>query len=245
MSFRSARRIPDQDGACCPRRPKNIFSQGAEWKALISKHIGTIPLSGEAARAAEQSTSGGPPPRTPVSSAMIAKVGAAARYSQSAAPIVAVLPSSQRIALQPRLPVRASLMFSLLQQSAEAALVASLAAALLARAIPASCSAVAFPKGGLAGVRYRNPFRVGRGTGDVTVVPVPPLVRPRLRVAVRRVFPLLLAPERRHVEVAPDGPHRLVAAAVDHVGAEDALAVADERVVAVPLIDAEVGVKTV
>jgi len=62
------------------------FSQGAGWKALISKYIGTIPLSGDASCAAEQSISGGPPPRTPVNSAMIAKVGAAARHSQSAAP---------------------------------------------------------------------------------------------------------------------------------------------------------------
>src|SRR5258708_15699686 len=68
------------------------FSQGAEWKALISKYIGTIPLSGDASCAAEQSMSAGPPPRTPVSSAMIAKVGAAARHSQSAAPSAAALP---------------------------------------------------------------------------------------------------------------------------------------------------------
>ena len=65
------------------RRPEISFSQGAEWKALINAYIGTIPLSGEAPCAAEQSTSDGPP-RT-VSSAMIAKVGAAARHSQSAA----------------------------------------------------------------------------------------------------------------------------------------------------------------
>src|SRR6266849_2075916 len=68
------------------RRDEISFSQGAEWKALISKYIGTIPLSGDASYAAEQNMSGGPPPRTLVSSAMIAKVGAAARPSQSAAP---------------------------------------------------------------------------------------------------------------------------------------------------------------
>jgi hypothetical protein len=59
------------------------FSQGAKWKALISKYIEVIPPSGEECSAVEQRISGWPPPRTPVSSAMIAKVGAAARYSQS------------------------------------------------------------------------------------------------------------------------------------------------------------------
>src|SRR5437773_2839251 len=96
------------------------------------------------------------------------------------------------------------------------------------------------PEGGLSCVRHLNPFRVGRGAGDVTVIPVPPLVGPGLRIALRRILPLLLTPERRHVEVVPDAAHRLVAAAVDHVGAEDALAVAEERVVTVPLIHAEV-----
>src|SRR5215204_5500697 len=85
----------------------------------------------------------------------------------------------------------------------------------------------------------------GRLDVAVFVVPVPPLVRRRLRVALRRVLPLLLAPERSHVEVAPGAPHRLVAAAVDEVGAEDAVAVADERVRAVPLVNAEVGVEAV
>src|SRR5467141_1684848 len=91
---------------------------------------------------------------------------------------------------------------------------------------------VLFPEGGLSCVRHFDPFGVGRGAGDVTVVPVPPLVRPVLGVALRRVLPLLLTPERRHVEVAPNGAHRLVAAAVDEVGTKDAIAVADECVVA-------------
>src|SRR6266542_6820323 len=77
------------------------------------------------------------------------------------------------------------------------------------------------------------------------VVPDPPLVRRGLGVALRRVLPLLLAPERSHVEVAPGAPHRLVAAAVDEVGAEHAVTVADERVRAVPLVHAEVGVEAV
>jgi hypothetical protein len=80
---------PDHDRRAPLRRLETSFSQGAEWKALISKYIGTIPLSGDASCAAEQSISGGPPPR---SSAMIAKVGAAARHSQSAAPRAAALP---------------------------------------------------------------------------------------------------------------------------------------------------------
>ena len=59
-----------------PRRLAISFSQGAEWKALISKYIGTIPVSGDAL-AIEHS--GDPPPSMAVSSAMIANVGAAAR----------------------------------------------------------------------------------------------------------------------------------------------------------------------
>ena len=72
------------------RRLEISFSQGAKWKALMSKYIGAIPLSGDAA---EQSISGGPLP-TPVSSAMMAKVGAAARHNQSAAPSAAARPLS-------------------------------------------------------------------------------------------------------------------------------------------------------
>ena len=58
-------------------RTRISFSHGAAWKALISTYIVTIPLSGDTC-AAEQSISAGPPPRTPVSSAMMAKVGDAA-----------------------------------------------------------------------------------------------------------------------------------------------------------------------
>src|SRR5258705_12261701 len=95
---------------------------------------------------------------------------------------------------------------------------------------------ILFPEGGLSCVRHFDPLGIGRGAGNVTVVPVPPLVRSALGVALRRVLPLLLTPERRHVEVAPNGAHRLVAAAVVEVGAEHALAVPDERLVAVPFI---------
>src|SRR4051794_18644421 len=76
----------------------------------------------------------------------------------------------------------------------------------------------------------------------VRVVVVPPLVRRRLGVALRRVLPRLLAAERRDVEVAPGAAHRLVAAAVDEVRAEDAVAVAQEGVRPVPLVHPEVGV---
>src|SRR6202011_4604959 len=92
---------------------------------------------------------------------------------------------------------------------------------------------------------YIDPLRVRRGLGVVVVVPVPPLVRRGLGVTLRRVLPSLLTAERRDVEVAPGGPHRLVAAVVNEVGAEHPLAVADECIVAVPFIDAEVRVEAV
>src|SRR5262245_63216752 len=85
LRHRSIWRTPDQDRRAPLLRLETSFSQGAEWKALISKYIETIPVSGDASCAAEQSTSVGPPPKTPVSSPMIAKVGAAARGSQSTA----------------------------------------------------------------------------------------------------------------------------------------------------------------
>ena len=87
--------------------------------------------------------------------------------------------------------------------------------------------------------RPRSPVRA------VRVVVVPPLVRRGLRVALGRVLPLLLAPERGDVEEAPGRAHVLVAAGVDEVGAEDPIALADERVVPVPLVHAEVLVEVV
>jgi hypothetical protein len=47
------------------------------------------------------------------------------------------------------------------------------------------------------------------------------------------------------VEVAPGRPHRLVAAAVDEVGAIDPVAVAEEHVVAVPLVHPKIDVEAV
>jgi hypothetical protein len=67
------------------------FNQGAKWKALISAYIGTIPLSGDPPCTAEQSISG-VPPSADVNSAISAKVGAAARDSQLAAPRARPLP---------------------------------------------------------------------------------------------------------------------------------------------------------
>src|SRR5262249_29761664 len=64
-------------------------------------------------------------------------------------------------------------------------------------------------------------------------------------IALGRVLPLLLAPKRSHVEITPGGAERLIAAGVDEVGAEHAVAVADERVVTVPLVDTEVLVEVV
>src|SRR5215217_6210994 len=79
----------------------------------------------------------------------------------------------------------------------------------------------------------------------VFVVPVPPLVRRSLGVALRRVLPLLLAPKGSDVQVVPSVSHLLVTAAVDEVCAEHAVAIAYERVSAVPLIYAEVFVEAV
>src|SRR5712671_7638124 len=101
-------------------------------------------------------------------------------------------------------------------------------------------------RGGSLRVGYDiDPLRVRGGFGPVIVVPVPPLVRRSLGIALRRVLPLLLAPERSYVKVAPGAAHCLVAAVVDEVGAKYTLGVAEERVRAVPLVHAEVGVEAV
>jgi hypothetical protein len=73
------------------RRLEISFSQGPEWKALINAYIQTISFSGDASCAVEQSMSARPLPRTPVSKAMIANVGAAASKSQPAASSAATL----------------------------------------------------------------------------------------------------------------------------------------------------------
>src|SRR5688572_15595078 len=76
-------------------------------------------------------------------------------------------------------------------------------------------------------------------------MPVPPLIGRGLRIALGRVLPRLLPAQRSDVEVVPNGSHRLVATIVDEVGAENPVAVADEHVVAVPLVHAEVCVEAV
>src|SRR6266404_6314420 len=178
-----------------------------------------MPLSIDAC-SAEHSVYPGPSPRTPVVRAMIAKVGAAASVSQ------------------PPVAEWTSLMSSLLALGA--------AGHTCVRPAPpspnrASGSVFTTP----SGVHRLLPSPVRRGLGRVLVVPVPPLVRRGLRVALRRVFPGLLASERRRIEVAPGAPHRLVAAAVDEVGAEHLVTVVEEHVVAVPLVHAEVEVEAV
>src|SRR5215472_3633528 len=100
--------------------------------------------------------------------------------------------------------------------------------------------------GGFFGVGYDvNPLRVSRGLGVVVVVPVPPLVRLGLGIALWRVLPSFLAAERCDIEVDPDAAHGLVGSVVDEVAAKHLLAVADEYIVAMPLVHAEVGVEAV
>src|SRR6266853_1041740 len=62
----------------------------------------------------------------------------------------------------------------------------------------------------------------------VFVVAAPPLVRRRLRVALGRLLPALLAAKRRYVEQRPDAAKRLDAASGREVRAEYLLAVAQE-----------------
>src|SRR6185503_7443275 len=76
-------------------------------------------------------------------------------------------------------------------------------------------------------------------------MPVPPFVRRRLRITLRRVFPLLLPSQRGYVEIVPSVPHLLIAATVDEVGSKNLLAVADECIRAVPLVHAKVFVETI
>src|ERR1700719_2881541 len=64
------------------------------------------------------------------------------------------------------------------------------------------------------------PSRIDRGVRSVFIVPIPPLVRWSLGVALRRVLPLLLAPERSYIKIAPGAAHRFVTAVIDEVGAK-------------------------
>src|SRR5579862_4519670 len=109
----------------------------------------------------------------------------------------------------------------------------------------AAGSSAALSEGGGSGVGHLDPLRIGCSLGVVIVVPIPPFVRRALRVTLRRVLPGLLTPERRDIQVAPRRAHRLVAAAVDEVGAEDLAAVAEEHVMAMPLVHAKVEVEAI
>src|SRR5260370_39940599 len=105
--------------------------------------------------------------------------------------------------------------------------------------------AAAVAKGGLGGVRHPDAFRVRRGIGGVTGVPVPPFVRPDLGVALGRVLPPLLTPERRRDEAAPDATPRVVAAAVSEVGAEEERATPHAEVVGIRRTHADAAAHTV
>src|SRR5580765_5921594 len=101
-----------------------------------------------------------------------------------------------------------------------------------------SCTRSSWMDGSVIGAsRRRRPASCGR---RVRVVVVPPPIRWGLRVALGRVLPLLLATQRRDVEVVPRVPHLLVPAGIDEVGAEDPTVLANECVRSVPLVDAEV-----
>src|SRR6185312_3723556 len=93
--------------------------------------------------------------------------------------------------------------------------------------------------------RYLDPLLVWRCIRDVAVVPVPPFVGRRLGIALGRILPELLPAERRDVEVVPGAAQLLVAAVVEEVGAEYAVAIAVEDVRTVPLVHAEIGVEAV
>ncbi len=80
----SARRYPLHKNIFgrCLRCLEINSNHGAEWKALISTYIGTIPPKGEAPCADEQRMSAGPPPCAAVRSAMRAKLGVATKPIQ-------------------------------------------------------------------------------------------------------------------------------------------------------------------
>src|SRR6185312_6075621 len=89
---------------------------------------------------------------------------------------------------------------------------------LLARAL--------LPERLLSRGRYLDPLLVRCRIRDVAVVPVPPLVGRRLGIALGRILPELLPAEGGDVEVVPGAAQLLVAAVIEEVGAEYAVAVA-------------------
>lgn len=86
------------------------FNQGREWKALISKYMRAIPPSGAVWCIAEQIMPDMPSLSNDASTAIIAKIGVAARHNLSAATRVAVrqLRSSACIGLAGREVVKIS-----------------------------------------------------------------------------------------------------------------------------------------
>src|SRR3546814_20606485 len=108
------------------------------------------------------------------------------------------------------------------------------------RSLFRSRARVLVPECRLSGVRHLDPLLVGRCVCDIAVVPVPPLVGRGLRIALGRVLPDLLPAQRRDVEVVPGAPHLLVAAVVDEVGSEHTVAVAEEPILPVPPVHADV-----
>jgi hypothetical protein len=95
----SAWRTPDQERRALLRRQEMSLSQGTEWKALISMYIKVIPFSGDTSCAPMHDIACAPLPRGPVSNAMTAKVGAAARHTQLLAPRTAAASHCSRVPL--------------------------------------------------------------------------------------------------------------------------------------------------
>src|SRR5262249_21177674 len=77
------------------------------------------------------------------------------------------------------------------------------------------------------------------------VMPVPPFIWRSFGITFRRILPHFLAAERREIEITPDSPHRLIAAIVDEIGAENLVAVPDESVVAMPFVHSKIFVEAV
>src|ERR1041385_1170000 len=82
---------------------------------------------------------------------------------------------------------------------------------------------IALSKRSFSGIGNLHPLRIRRCLGVIVVVPVPPFVRRRLRITLRRVFPLFLPAKRSDIEIVPGVPHLLVAAIVDEVGPKNLL----------------------
>ena len=202
------------------RRLEISFSHGGEWKALISKYIGTIPVSGDASCVAEQSMSGMLPPWTAVSSAMIAKVGVVARDSKQAA-LALVRFRSRAMSASTK-----SIMSEIIGASP-----LSVASILVVPANPihpevrrcGGRTQVSGPKSAPAGSQVvRMPGLQARPLGGGTSIGTGNLLALKpLWPAGRRVLPRLLPPVDGHVEQPVAVIHRLDAAYRRPVSLED------------------------